>query len=176
MSVRCCRRSSCLSIFPVYPMLRFLRFLLLKSYNRSRKKIHGVEGAVFEGRMMGRPLPQERASPHTGHSSRWYPQALSSISGGNSGSSCFGCPGCPPGFRFPRPPLSRPLGFLGLTISLDGGFEEVDESFSLGQLFLKCFDLLREQLNTSPANQRLGRQRFRSSNISAHISHTHRGE
>ena len=44
-----------------------------------------------------------------------------SISGRNSGRSC------PPCFRFPRRLL--PLGFFGLTRSLDGGLDEFDEFF-----------------------------------------------
>ena len=45
-------------------------------------------------------------------------------SGGNGDRRCCSCPGCPPFFRF-LPPLGS--GFFGLTMSLDGGLEEVEE-------------------------------------------------
>ncbi len=46
------------------------------------------------------------------------------MSRGNLSRSWRSCPGCPPRFRF-FPPLAG--GFFGLTMSLDGGFDEVDE-------------------------------------------------
>ncbi len=58
---------------------------------------------------------------------RWYSHTLSSISGGKSGRSCFEWPGCPPCFRLPRRLLPLALFLSGLTISLDGGFDDVDE-------------------------------------------------
>ncbi len=57
-------------------------------------------------------------------------QDRSTSSGENGVRSCRSCPGCPPGrlfrFRFPR---ARSAARGGLTMSLDGGLEEVDESF-----------------------------------------------
>src|SRR5205085_5629637 len=48
-------------------------------------------------------------------------------SGGNKARSCLGCPGCPPMRRWSWPSGGGGLG--GLTISEEGGLEEVEESF-----------------------------------------------
>ena len=48
-------------------------------------------------------------------------------SGENGGRSCFLCPGGPPIFRWPVAPGG--VGRGGLTISLDGGFDDVAEFF-----------------------------------------------
>src|SRR5512142_3526511 len=47
-------------------------------------------------------------------------------SGGNAARSCLGCPGCPPIRRRSWPFGGGGLG--GLTMSDEGGFEEVEES------------------------------------------------
>src|SRR5512147_1667294 len=47
-------------------------------------------------------------------------------SGGNAARSCLGCPGCPPILRRSWPFGGGGLG--GLTISDEGGLEEVEES------------------------------------------------
>ena len=49
-------------------------------------------------------------------------------SGANAGRSCRGCPGCPPRLRFPCLSLSR-WGRDGLTISLEGGLDELKQRY-----------------------------------------------
>jgi len=52
--------------------------------------------------------------------------AAAASAGGNSSRWCAGCPGCPPGWRRSWPGGGGGLG--GLTMSEDGGLEEVEES------------------------------------------------
>jgi hypothetical protein len=63
--------------------------------------------------------------PQSGQQSSVWGWKWLTASGGNGDRKCCSCPGCPPFFRF-LPPLGS--GFFGLTMSLDGGLEEVEES------------------------------------------------
>src|SRR4051812_16809102 len=47
-------------------------------------------------------------------------------SGGKAARSCLGCPGCPPMWRLSWPSGGGDLG--GLTMSEDGGLDDVEES------------------------------------------------
>src|SRR3972149_1588330 len=67
--------------------------------------------------------------PQSGQPSRVWGWKLVPSWGGTGARKCCSCPGCPPFFRF-LPPLGS--GFFGLTMSLDGGLGEGDESFRGG--------------------------------------------
>ena len=70
-----------------------------------------------------------------------YASVTSTASGGNGGRSCLGCPGWPPIFRLLCDPIGGDLG--GLTMSLEGGFDDVVEFFravasSLYRWLIRC--------------------------------------
>ena len=79
--------------------------------------------------------------PHSGQVHPVYASETSTASGGNGGRSCLGCPGWPPIFRFLCDPVGGDLG--GLTMSLEGGFDDVVEFFravasSLSSSSIRC--------------------------------------
>src|SRR4051812_31065928 len=68
-----------------------------------------------------------RSWPQPGQASRrWSKAPASRASGGKATRSCLGCPGCPPILRLSWPTGGGGLG--GLTMSEEGGLEEVEES------------------------------------------------
>src|SRR4051794_3489171 len=75
----------------------------------------------------GGPSMGETAWPQVGqHSRTWSKGGLVSCSGEKAARECLGWPGCPPCFRLSWPGGGGGLG--GLTMSEEGGLEEVEES------------------------------------------------
>ena len=66
-----------------------------------------------------------RPPPQPGHADSVYSQAASSWSAVNDVRSCLACPGWPPALRLPVRRVTP--GFGAFTMSLDGGFELVEE-------------------------------------------------
>ena len=94
-------------------------------------------GAVPRRRCGARRPGQPRSGPvHPADAS-----VTATASGGNGGRSCLGCPGWPRIFRFLCDPVGGDLG--GLTMSLEGGFDDVVEFFravasSLSSWLIRC--------------------------------------
>src|ERR1039458_9673242 len=72
------------------------------------------------------------APPQSGQQSSVWGSKRLTASGGNGDRKCCSCPGWPPFFRF-LPPFGS--GFFGLTMSLDGGLQEVEEFLSAAANF-----------------------------------------
>src|SRR3954462_11600459 len=101
-----------------------------------------------------RSWPQQGQEPR-----RWSKAPALTASGGKAGRSCLGWPGCPPMRRLSWPSGGGDLG--GLTMSEEGGLEEVEESLRAAASCWPNWETtcLRAASSASRASTRAGSRR-----------------